>query len=338
MSQPHRAFAERGGVSTLRVLLTGATGFIGSEVARQLAARGHSTRVLIRRSSRSALLGGLDVEPVFGDLVSVPSLERAVEGVEVVIHLGGRATFEPYARLHPTIVEGTTQLGRVAAEAGVEHIIYGSSMFVYDGSGPVDDDTIARPKLAYGQAKLLAEAALARVTDAGGPTVGNIRLPHVYGPQSLLFGLVRQRRVLFPGPGTNPFAQMHVEDAARVLIEAAIQRWSGTAPVADDETVTWNDFFATLTAFAPNVRVVRISRHLATGAAALGGALLGRFGPTMVSADTVRGWTLSLPLTSRTLWSDLGLAPQYPSVVEGIPATLDGCVAFRWRHPLFDRS
>ena len=322
----------------MKVLLTGATGFIGTEVARQLVTAGHSTRVLIRRSSRSTLLAGLDVEPVFGDLGSVPSLERAVEGVETVIHLGGRATFEPYARLHPTIVEGTTQLARVAGEASVEHIVYGSSMFVYDGSSAVDDDTIAQPKLAYGQAKLFAEAALARITDVGGPTVANIRLPHVYGPQSLLFGLVRHRRVIFPGRGNNAFAQMHVEDAARVLIAAGIQRWSGTAPVADHETVTWNDFFSVLTTFAPNVRVLRVPQHLAQTAAALGGALLGRFGPTMVSGDTVRGWNLSLPLTSRTLWSELGLTPHYPSVVEGIPATLDGCVAFRWQHPLFDRS
>ena len=322
----------------MRVLLTGATGFIGTEVARQLATAGHSARVMIRRSSRSPLLTGLDVESVFGDLVSVPSLERAVEGVEVVIHLGGRATFEPYAQLHPTIVEGTTQLARVAAEAGVQHIVYGSSMFVYDGASAIDDNTIAHPKLSYGQAKLFAEAALTRIADAGGPTVASIRLPHVYGPQSLLFGLVRHRRVLFPGPGDNAFAQLHVEDAARVLIAAAIQRWSGTAPVADDEAVTWNDFFGVLTTFAPNVRVLRVPRHLALGAAAAGGALLGRFGPTMVSADTVRGWNLSLLLTSRTLWSELGLTPHYPSVVEGIPATLDGCVAFRWRHPLFDRS
>ena len=322
----------------MRVLVTGATGFIGTEVARQLAAAGHSTRVLIRRASRSPLLAGLEVEPAFGDLVSVASLRRAVEGVEVVIHLGGRATFEPYVRLHPTLVEGTTHLARAAADAGVEHIVYGSSMFVYDGSSAIDDHTIAHPVLAYGRAKLHAEAALAAVTDAGGPTVASIRLPHVYGPQSLLFGLVRQRRVLFPGPGDNPFAQLHVGDAAQVLIGAAIQRWSGTAAVADDETVTWNEFFATLATFSPGVRVLRVPRHLAMGAAAVGGALLSRLGPTMVSADTVRGWNLSLSLESRRLWSELGLTPRYPSVVEGIPATLDGCVAFRWRHPLFDRS
>ena len=325
-------------LSRVTILLTGATGFIGSEVARQLAATGQQTRVMIRRPSRAPLLAGLDVEPVYGDLTSIPSLARAVQGVDVVIHLGGRATFEPYSRLRPTMVEGTAHLARVAAEAGVGHIVYGSSMFVYDGSTAIGDDTAARPKLGYGQAKLDAEAALSRTTEAGGPTVASIRLPHVYGPQSLLFGLVRRRKVVFPGPGDNPFAQLHVEDAARVLIAAALQRWSGTAPVADDETVTWNDFFAILTTFAPDTRVLRVPPRLAAAGAAVAGTLLSRRGPTMVSADTIKGWNLSLRLTSRTLWSELDLAPRYPSVLEGIPASLDGSVAFRWRHPVFDGS
>jgi len=323
---------------SVKILLTGATGFIGSEVARQLTAAGHATRAMVRRPSRAALLTGFEVQPVYGDLLSVPSLERAVEGIDVVIHLGGRATFEPYSRLYTTIVEGTAQLARVAAEAGVGHFVYGSSMLVYDDSTAIDDDTVAHPRLGYGRAKLDAEASLARVARAGGPTVASVRLPHVYGPQSLLFGLVRRRLVLFPGMGNNPFAQLQVEDAARVLIAAALQRWSGTAPVADHEVITWNDFFRTLVTFAPATSVIRVPRRVAMGGAAVAGPILGHFGPTMVSADTVRGWNLSLPLTSQTLWSELGLSPRYPSVLEGIPATLDGAVAFRWRHPLFDRS
>jgi len=57
--------------------------------------------------------------------------------------------------------------------------------------------------------------------------------------------------------------------------------------------VTWNEFFEKLTTFAPKARVLRVSRHLATGAAAVGGAFLGRVGPTMMSADTASGWNLS---------------------------------------------
>ncbi len=170
----------------------------------------------------------------------------------------------------------------------------------------------------------------------GGPTVAAVRLPHVYGPQSVLFGVARRRFVVFPGRGDNLFAQLHVEDAARVLIAAAEQRWTGNAPIADFQAVTWNEFFDVLTAYAPRVRVQRVPAPLATGAAYLAGPLLGRLGPTLVSPDTVRGWNLSLPVLTRTLWSELDLLPSHPSVLSGIPATLDAAVAFRWRHPVFD--
>ena len=318
------------------ILVTGATGFIGLEVVRQLAASGHRPRVMVRRITRAPLLSSLDVEAVHGDLLSAPSLERVVDGVDAVIHLAGRATFEPYQRLQPTMVDGTARLARAAADAGVDHIVFGSSMFVHDGKNPVDDTTPANPVLDYGRTKLAAESALDRIMAAGGPTVAAVRLPHVYGPQSVLFGLARRRFVVFPGRGDNLFAQLHVEDAARVLIAAAQQRWVGTAPIADHQAVTWNEFFDVLASHAPRIRVQRVPASLAAGAALLAGPLLGRLGPTLVSPDTVRGWNLSLPVRTEKLWNELALEPRYPSVLTGIPATLDGAVAFQWRHPVFD--
>ncbi len=320
------------------ILVTGATGFIGLEVVRQLVASGHRPRVMVRRLTRAPLLASMDVEAIHGDLMSTPSLERAVEGVDVVIHLAGRATFEPYDRLEPTMVDGTARLARAAAGAGVSHIVFGSSMFVHDGATPVDDTTSPNPVLDYGRSKQAAETTLTGIMADGGPTVAAIRLPHVYGPQSVLFGLVRRRLVVFPGRGENLFAQLHVEDAARVLIAAAEQRWTGTGPIADEHTVTWNEFFDVLTAYAPRIRVQRLPASLAIGAAYLAGPVLGRLGPTLVSPDTVRGWNLSLPVLTRRLWSELDLEPRHPSVLSGIPATLDAAVAFRWRHPVFDWS
>lgn len=322
----------------MHVLVTGATGFIGMEVVRQLVAGGHRPRVMVRRPGRAALLRTLDVEAVHGDLLSAPSLDRAVAGVDTVIHLGGRATFESAAILRPTMVEGTERLATAAREAGVAHIVFGSSLFVHDGTEPVQDHTQPRPVLDYGRVKLEAETVLARSAAEGGPRVASIRLPHVYGPQSVLFGLVRRRAVVFPGPGTNRFAQLHVHDAARVLVAAAERRWQGTRPVADGDDVTWNDFFDVLRLHAPATRVINIPERPATWAAALAGPVLGRLGPTLVSADTVRGWNLDLPVATRSLWDELEMTPQYPSVVDGIPATLDAAVAFRWRHPVFDWS
>ena len=322
----------------MRILVTGGTGFIGHEVVRRLTDLGMRPRVLVRRISRAPLLSGLDVEAVHGDLMSAPSLERAVADIDVVIHLAGRATFEPVERLRPTIVDGTARLAEAAAAAGVRHIVFGSSLFVHDGAGTVADDTAPRPVLGYGVAKTEAEQVLRRVSEAGGPTVSVVRLPHVYGPQSVLFGLVRRRLVLFPGRGDNRFAQLHVDDAARVLVAAALREWSGTAPVADLQSPTWNEFFEVLTTYAPRVRVVHVPAPAAIAATAVAGRLLGRTGPTLVGADTIRGWNLELPVASRRIWDELALEPVHPTVLSGIPATLDGSVAFRWRHPVFDWS
>ncbi len=88
--------------------------------------------------------------------------------------------------------------------------------------------------LDYGRSKPAAETALAEIVATGEPTVASIRLPHVYGAQSVLFGLARRRLVVFPGRGENRFAQLHVDHAAGVLIAAAEQRWAGIPATLDD--------------------------------------------------------------------------------------------------------
>jgi len=102
-----------------RVLVTGATGFIGIEVSRQLAARGLRPRLMVRRPLRGIMLKHLDVEIVQAALRSPRSLIRAVKGMDTVIHLVARAAFESYERLRPSIVDGSMNLMR-AAESDVE--------------------------------------------------------------------------------------------------------------------------------------------------------------------------------------------------------------------------
>ena len=71
-----------------RVLVTGATGFIGYEVAKQLSERGIRPRLLVRRPFRGIILKSLDCELVQGDLLEPQSLKRAVAGIDTIIHLG----------------------------------------------------------------------------------------------------------------------------------------------------------------------------------------------------------------------------------------------------------
>ena len=323
-----------------RVLVTGATGFIGHELAKLLAEQGYRPRLMIRRPERAALLRPLAADLVGGDLTSAASLERAVEGIDTVFHLGARATFESYRRLKPTIVDGSIELMQAAIDAGARSFIYSSSLLVYDDqSDPIDSDTAAVPRIDYGRAKLEAEQRLKRMADAAGIQFAAIRLPHVYGAQDLIFDQLHEGWVVQIGGGRNLYSHLHVTDAARLLLAVAEKQWSGISPVGDERPADWREFFATAYQHFPRFRRMKVPTWLAR----LGTELLRPLQalhrrPTMMTPDTVVGWNLELPVQPGLLWNELGLRPRYASISEGIPAALDDCLSFRWRHPLNDRS
>lgn len=323
-----------------RVLVTGATGFIGYEVAHQLCKQGLRPRLMVRRPSRGALFARLPADLVQGDLSRPATLTRAVEGVDTVIHLGARATFEPYARLRKINVEGTDRLMEASIDAGVERFVFASSMFVYGSvDSPVTPDTKPIPELDYGRAKLEAEGRLREVAGHAGIQLASVRLPHVYGPQSILFHQIRAGLTMFPGSMKNEFSHLHVEDAARALIAVAEQGWTGESVVSDYQSVSWVEFFDVLRAYYPRFHLLRVPAWFAhMGATALAPLLRLRGGPTMYTRDTIRGFNLHLPAQSGLLWSDLGIEPQHKSIYEGVPAALDGSLHFRWRNPVFDRQ
>jgi UDP-glucose 4-epimerase len=196
-------------VHKTRILVTGATGFIGSHVARLLAQTGRMPRLMFRRPHRAALIAPLDAELVCADIDSRQSLRRAVAGVDAVIHLAARATFERYAALKPTVVDGTRALAEAAAEAGVRTFVFGSSTFVHGNHAePITSDTPTDPAIDYGVAKCEAERALQEVAEKTAMQLGVLRLPHVYGPESLLFTYAREGRVLFAGAFDQVFSHL----------------------------------------------------------------------------------------------------------------------------------
>ena len=127
-----------------QILITGATGFIGRCLTRDLTAQGEPVRVLARSRAKAKLLFGDHVEIIAGDLADPASLERACRGVALVYHIAGSYRFGLRHRheLWRTNVEGTENLLRAASESGVDKVVHLSSGGVLAG-----DDHPERPLL-----------------------------------------------------------------------------------------------------------------------------------------------------------------------------------------------
>lgn len=157
-------------------LVTGATGFIGWHVARQLLERGDRVRILVRQASKVRDLGGAEV--VVGDLLDADSLRRAVAGCSVVYHVA--ADYRLWApqpeQLYRANVEGTRSLLCAAREASVERFVYTSTVgcigIPEDGVGDEDTPVQLREMAgAYKRSKFLAEQEALRFAEEGFPVV-----------------------------------------------------------------------------------------------------------------------------------------------------------------------
>ncbi len=149
----------------MRVFLTGATGFVGSHVAQELASRGAELRLLVRGTSRTDNLEGIPGELVPGDLRSPESLRAAVRGCDAVMHVA--ADYRLWVRdpeaMYAANVEGTRELLRIAREENARRFVYTSSVATmgFRSDGTIVDE--ATPVLLadmighYKRSKFLAE-------------------------------------------------------------------------------------------------------------------------------------------------------------------------------------
>src|SRR5487761_438944 len=110
----------------MRIFVTGATGFVGSHVARSLDAAGAELRLLTRKTSRTEHLEGLKAELVTGDLLQPEHLRSAISGCDALVHVAAdyRLWVPDPTTMYPAIVGGPRALLRLAREAGVVRVVY----------------------------------------------------------------------------------------------------------------------------------------------------------------------------------------------------------------------
>jgi nucleoside-diphosphate-sugar epimerase len=186
----------------MKVLLTGASGFLGTHLAELFVGAGHSVRALVRRTSRTDRLERLGVELVRGDMKDADSLRRAVEGVEVVVHAASTMAGVPEEYVAAT-VEGTRSLLAAADQAGVHRVVYVSSIAVYPmrklppGQAVAEDSGYEEDPLFltnYTKSKIGADRAALECAARGKMQVFVLRPGLLYGPRGPWTGTARLRR------------------------------------------------------------------------------------------------------------------------------------------------
>jgi dihydroflavonol-4-reductase len=325
----------------MNVLVTGATGFIGSHLAELLLKKNYNVRCLLRKTSSTAWLKDLPVELVYGDLFDKEALRQAVYGVDYIYHSAGLTkakTEEEYFRAN-TI--GTRNLLDTAREhnPNLRRFVLISSQTAAGPSPsnhPINEDAPPHPITTYGRSKLAAEQECHSVGNAIRYTI--VRPPVVYGPRDKdvfeFFHTVSR--------GIQPMAGLHQKFISMIYITDLVR---GTVMAAESEKALGQTYFISssgvygwrelgeLSRRAVGRKVLRI-RVPEAGIYAIAAVaeLLAKFSskPALINFEKARDmvqdyWTCDASKAKR----DFGFEQQV-SIEEGIKATIDWYKSVGW--------
>jgi nucleoside-diphosphate-sugar epimerase len=256
----------------VKVLVTGAAGFLGNHLVEMLAERGDEVRALVRPDENTDGLQTLpSVEVVYGDLTDPPSLKRAVQGVQRIYHVAAKTgPWGPEKTYQAINVQGLADLIDAAMEAGVSRIVHTSSITVYGHHlrGIVTEDhPYHSENNPYSRTKIAGEKLIFRLVKERGAPVVIVRPGWIYGPRdrasfARFVNFVASGKGRLLGSGRNIVPVVHVRDVAQGLIKAgdASDEAVGRAyNIVDDRRVTQAEYLNTI---ADALKVPHVSRKL----------------------------------------------------------------------------
>jgi nucleoside-diphosphate-sugar epimerase len=236
-----------------KVLVTGATGFLGNRLVKRLVDDRYPVRALARRQSRMAALEKLGVEIALGDLGDEISIAAAVNGVDVVVHAAA-GTSGTKTDSDTATIQGTRNILDACRSSHVRKLVYISSCNVYEVAGytenqiVTEDAQLERLPLRrghYSAAKLHAEARVTEVMHQDGCPIVVLRLGTLYGLGGEVYSNMIGARfaghifVVF-GDGDSELPLVHVDNAVDAIVECISNRAADNQVfnVVDQELVT----------------------------------------------------------------------------------------------------
>jgi nucleoside-diphosphate-sugar epimerase len=231
-----------------RVLVTGATGLLGSHLVERLCAAGYEVRALVRRSSKTAFLEELGIEILRGDLTDPHVCERAVKDAAVVFHSAAKVgDWGSWKEFEVSCIDSTRTLAEASARAGIERFVHISSTSAYghpkDQLTPIDETAPLGQNVwildHYTRSKVESERLLWNMAGSCGLPLTVIRPSWLFGERDRttiprLIQEFRWNRVSIVGKGDNPLSAVY----AGVVADAAILAARDPSSVGEAYNIT----------------------------------------------------------------------------------------------------
>ena len=239
----------------MKILVTGATGFVGRKLIPHILDEGHEVVALVRSTSNIEGLSK-DVEIREADLLDISSLEPIVQDVDVVIHLAAYFDFYPSSvdLLYKVNVEGTKNLMSACVGTKVERFIYCSTTEVIGAVRfpPGNEDTELNPSFDYSKSKVLAEQIVHEISKDTKLDYIILRPTGIMGEGDLYTAFEAIEAVndgtipVIPGDGEKGLMYTHIDDVVDGFIKAITSKsaLNTTIILCPDQGITYNELFA----------------------------------------------------------------------------------------------